>query len=399
MKRYDERMLGLLLDRYEKSLLSEGRNSRTIHIAQRMTKTDFPEYYDSASIEYEEIHRQLGELAARGLVALVWKGKKEGHILEKCVLREESVEEAYAMLCRRPKADKRRTVLQLLSRYENELPSFTAYIRSRLSEGKSVRQYIDEDQPKELERVLMLAAALLSNAQEQYLRSFSIRVFRDSKLAEKELHLACRILTDFERTDLPSDLETNEILEEFNIYRNPTYVFVKGDWPDSGLSQGIGIFQDDLPLLQEKLAAADQKPDVILTIENLTSYHRWNTGEQKLGKRELVLYLAGYANHVKRHFLEELHRLFPETAFYHFGDIDCGGFRIWKNLCCATGIPIRTYGMDLATWQQYKETGRPLTAGDRKTLQAMLEDDFYAQQHPLFRRMLAENCKLEQEGI
>lgn len=399
MKRYDERMLGLLLDRYEKSLLSEGRNSRTIHIAQRMTKTDFPEYYDSASIEYEEIHRQLGELAARGFIALVWKGKKEGHILEKCILREESVEEVYAMLRRRPKADKRRTVLQLLSRYENELPSFTAYIRSRLSEGKSVRQYIDEDQPEELERVLMLAAALLSNTQEQYLRSFSIRVFRDSKLAEKELHLACRILTDFERTDLPSDLETNEILEEFNIYRNPTFVFVKGDWGDHALSQGIGIFQDDLPLLQEKLAADGQKPDVILTIENLTSYHRWTTREQKLGKRELVLYLAGYANHVKRHFLEELHRLFPETVFYHFGDIDCGGFRIWKNLCCATGIPIRTYGMDLATWQQYKDTGRPLTAGDRKTLQAMLEDDFYAQQHPLFRRMLEENCKLEQEGI
>lgn len=399
MKRYDERMLGLLLDRYENSLLSEGRNSRTIYITQRITKAEFPEYFDSASIEYEEIHRQLGDLEAKGLVTLVWRGKKEGHILEKCVLREERVEDVYAMLRRPTKAARRKDILELLTRYEHALPSFTDFIRTRLAEGKSVRQYVNEDEPEELERILMLAEALLFNTKAQYLRSFSIRVFHDSKLAEKELHLACRILTDFERTDLPSDLETDEILEEFNIYRNPTFVFIKGDWLNARFSQGIGIFQDDLTLVQEQLAAADQKPDVILTIENLTSYHRWNTQEQKLGERELVLYLAGYANHVKRHFLEELHLLFPEMTFYHFGDIDCGGFRIWKNLCCSTGIPIQTYGMDLATWQQYKETGRPLTAGDRKTLQMMLEDDFYAQQHVLFKQMLEENRKLEQEGI
>ncbi len=399
MKRYDERMLGLLLDRYEKSLLSEGRNSRTIHIVQRITKEAFPEYYDAASIEYEEIHRQLGELEAKGLITLIWKGKKAGHILEKCTLKEERVEDVYEMLCRQTKSDKRKSILQLLERYENELPSFVNAIQARLAEGKSVRQYVDEERPEDLERVLMLAAALLSNEQPQYLRSFSIRVFHDSKMAEKELHLACRILTEFERKDLPTDLEVNEVLEEFNVYRNPTFVFIKGEGMDFGGSQGIGIFQDDLAMVREQLGTAKEKPDVILTIENLTSYHRWNTKEQRLGKRELVLYLAGYANHVKRHFLEELHRLFPETRFYHFGDIDCGGFRIWKNLCRSTGIPIRTYGMDLATWQQYKETGRPLTAGDKKTLQAMLEDDFYAEQHTLFEKMLAENRKLEQEGI
>lgn len=399
MKRYDERMLGLLLDRYEKSLLSEGCNRRTIHITQRITKAEFPEYYDSASIEYEEIHRQLGELEAKGLVALTWRGNKEGHILEKCVLQEARVADAYARLHRQTKEEKRRCILQILARYENVLPSFTACIKTRLEEGKGVRQYVNEDEPKELERVLMLAAALLSNTQEQYLRSFSIRVFHDSKLAEKELHQACRILTDFERTELPSDLETDEILEEFNIYRNPTFVFIKGEGLDARLSQGIGIFQDDLTMVQETLAMASQKPDVLLTIENLTSFHRWNTKEQRLGEHELVLYLAGYANHVKRRFLEELHRLFPEIRFYHFGDIDCGGFRIWKNICCSTGIPIQTYGMDMATWQQYKETGRPLTAGDRRTLQMMLEDDFYTEQHALFKKMLEENRKLEQEGI
>lgn len=76
MKHYDERMLDLLLDRYERNALSEGTNSRTIHIAQRITKQVFPEYFDEASLEYEVIHEQLGELERKGLVTLTWKGRK-----------------------------------------------------------------------------------------------------------------------------------------------------------------------------------------------------------------------------------------------------------------------------------------------------------------------------------
>lgn len=403
MKRYDERMLELLLDRYESSLLFEGRNSRTIRIAQKITRTEFQEYYDAASIEYEEMHQQLRELEAKGLVTLVWKGRREGHILEKCILQDERIGEAYALLRRQPREEKRREILEILERYEGELPAFTACMKTMLEEGRSIRRYVDEDEPQELERVMHLAAAMLSNEKEQYLRSFSIRVFHDSKMAEKELHLACSILTRFERPDLPRELETDEILEECNIYRNPTFLFIKGmpireSGGNENLQQGIGVFQADLPIVRERLAAAKERPDVILTIENLTSYHRWRVEEHRIGSREMVLYLAGYANRVKRSFLTELHQLFPEAVFCHFGDIDCGGFRIWKNLCLSTGIPIRTYGMGLAVWQQHRENGRPLTAADRKTLQKMLEDDFYAEQHTLFAKMLEENCKLEQEG-
>ena len=426
MKRYDERMLRLLLDRYERSLLSEGKNSRTIHIAQKITKGDFPEYYDAASIEYEEIHRQLFELERKGIVALAWKGKKEGHILERCVLREERIADAYQMLHRTPKDEKRRRVLEILRQYEDKLPTFTASVTERLEEGRSVRQYLDEENPDALERVLRLAAAILANREEQYLRSFSIRVFHDSKAAEKELNLACSILTRFERRDLPANLETDEILEEFNIYRNPTFVFLKGDFGDRncsnrisdageavgrqgktgrekgfpwGLREGIGIFQGDLPAVLEELEMGTANPDVILTIENLTSYHQWDVSKRILGNQELVIYLAGYANHIKREFLMALQEQFPRAEFYHFGDIDCGGFRIWKNLCVSTGIPIQPFAMNLETWQEYKGSGRALTEGDRNTLIRMMEDPFYAEQGPLFGEMLKEGIKIEQECV
>lgn len=403
MKRYDERMIRLLLDRYERSLLFEGKNRRTIHIIEKLTRENFPEYFDESSIEFEEIHRQLEELEAKKIVTLYWKGNKQGHILERCILNGEELAKAYALVHRIPREEKKQKVREILKHYEKQLTGFTSYALHRMDEGKSVRKYIDEENPVKLERTLKLASSILTNEKEQYLRSFSIDVFHDSKLAEAELNLACSIIARFERQDLPQDLETDEILEEFNIFRNPTCLFLKGTglpWEEQdGLQEGLGVFQGDLPALRRRLARQSMVPDVILTIENLTSYHQWKPGRHILGERELVIYLAGYANHVKCDFLRQLHELFPDAAFWHFGDIDCGGFRIWKNLCLSTGIGIQPFCMDISTWEACKKQGKTLSEGDQKTLAVMEKDVFFVGQVPLFRKMLEEKIKIEQECI
>lgn len=423
MKRYDERMLNALLDRYEHSLLSEGTNRRTVHITQKLTRTLFPEYYDEASLEYELIHEQLEELERKGLVTLSWKDGKVGHILEMCTMNPEKTGQVYALLHRRSKAEKKQVLRKVLEAYKEELPHFAGWALQRLEAGESVRQFLDAEHPKETERVLRLASAVLNNQEDRYLRSFSIDVFHDSKVAEHELSLALSIVSRFERTDLPSELTRDELLEEFRIYRNPTPVFLKGFGVSEKLTEGIGIFQDDLERYPDDLGRysddlkrrpenssgdrADDRsfsgtvsgPDVVLTIENLTSYHQWRTSLHTLGSRELVIYLGGYANAAKRAFLRRLSKRYPTAAFFHFGDIDAGGFRIWKNLSQETGIPIRTWRMDTATFETYLSMGRPLTQNDRKALEKMKEDPFFTEQRELFERMLKENTKIEQECI
>ena len=405
MKRYDERMLHLLLDRYERSLLSDGRNQRTIHITERITKTNFPEYFDESSLEYEELHRQLHDLETQGLVELEWAGKKAGHILRACRLNTERIQDCYRCLHRTPKEDKWSRIQALLLDARTALPVFTNWAIQRIGEGKSVRQYMDPDQPELLDRVLTLAAAILQNQKDIYLRAFSIQVFHDSKIAEKELGLALSILKHIECPERLAQLENDEILEEYNIYKNPAILFLKGCGILKGaLPQGIGVFQDDLPRFMNDLASPKAQkeqpsPDVILTIENLTSFHQWKPEQKALGEQELVIYLAGYANHAKRTFLKALHARFPAARFYHFGDIDCGGFRIWKNLCEETGIPITPYQMDLATFHRYLDLGRALTEGDRRTLRQMLEEPFFKAQWSLLQEMLKTGRKLEQECI
>ena len=90
---------------------------------------------------------------------------------------------------------------------------------------------------------------------------------------------------------------------------------------------------------------------------------------------------------------------FPEAEYLHFGDIDCGGFRIYRHLLESTGIPFRPYLMDLITFQKYEAYGRKLSENDEKALKLMLQDPFYKDSKDLFEAMIKDHRKLEQECI
>ena len=102
---------------------------------------------------------------------------------------------------------------------------------------------------------------------------------------------------------------------------------------------------------------------------------------------------------MKREFLKTLFQAYPYAEYFHFGDIDCGGFHIWKDLCLKTKIPFKTLSMDLETYHKYLKWGRKLTEQDRKALENMIKDPFFGYQSELFKSMLEHDVKLEQECI
>lgn len=109
-----------------------------------------------------------------------------------------------------------------------------------------------------------------------------------------------------------------------------------------------------------------------------------------------MIYLGGYHNSVRRALLQEVYACCPNAAYYHFGDIDAGGYEIYRNLCEKTGIPFKMYRMDLKTLQSYEKYGKPLTLNDRKRLQGMRDRDGLRE---LVDYMLEHDVKLEQECI
>lgn len=113
-------------------------------------------------------------------------------------------------------------------------------------------------------------------------------------------------------------------------------------------------------------------------------------------ENSLVVYLGGYHNTVRRRLLQEIYASIPEISYYHFGDIDAGGFEIYRDLCQKTGIPFSMYHMDLVTLKRYEGFGKELTQNDRKRLENMTEIDGL---RDIVAYMLEHSVKLEQECI
>lgn len=401
----------------------------------RIDEKSFPEYFDTVSGDYEILHEQLQELERKGLVNLYWGKGKRSHILEKAALITEHADECYAYLRRKPKWKKEAGIISICRTYRDRsgdpvLNHFLDWTENRLNEGESVKRLVDIDDPAGFERICRLLLAILSNDQDVYLRQFSVSLFHDSKIAERELEKTVSIIKEFSTTDssgaVPdyADLTSDEVLEVFGIYRNPVWLYMKGfarisissedaqiadvdekkeDAPVTDgagksltltpMENGIGITLRDLDLVKPD---ASDPPECVLTVENLTTYYQMDTFIN--GMKTLVVYLGGFAGRQKRCFLQKLRKAYPDAIFMHAGDIDCGGFRIWKALCEGTGIRFTTYHMDVDTYERFRNSGRPLSEQDRMSLEVMKADPFFADQRSLFERMLQTGVKLEQES-
>ena len=406
MAHYDVKILESLLDSYERSLLSKGKNKVMIHIAFPFTKKTIPEYFKESSLAYDEIHGVVKELEQRGFLEIVWKKGKEGHIIQKVLLKEEEIEKVYAYLRRTPKADYIVQHLQLLDSWKQEeeegfvVWKFVDYLKERIQEGKTVKEFVDLPDLEKTKRILTALSCVEKNRESCYIREFSIRHFADSKVFESLFGVLGKIMRRF-RVEF-ADMDIYQILAEYNIYHTPDYVYLKGEGIldfQKGmesrinltyLEQGIGISGADI----EKVRISGKVKKVI-TIENLTTFFRWQE------KNSLLIYLGGYHNSVRRELLCRVHQALPDAKYLHFGDIDVGGFEIYRDLCEKTGIPFQTYHMGILELQYYQEYTKKLTENDQKRLNSLMEKEWSGQKEiaQVLQYMEKKCVKLEQEIV
>lgn len=379
MTHYEKRILGALLDSYEKSLLSRGENKVTIRISFPFTKETIPEYFRDDSMAYEEIHACLEELEQEGLIEIQWRNGKRGHIIRKVLLDTDHLSRVYARLGRTPKEEYVRRQMNLLSRLEKECHSPVAlrlnnYLRERIAAGKSVKEFIDLSRSELTERLIRAVSAVEENENPCYIREFSIRHFGDSKIFESMMPMVKKVFCRFDDRFVHADAK--EIFAEYGIYHTPDYVYLKGEGELeigkesafvislSGLLQGVGISGEDLEMLRLR---ADSRIKKVITIENLTTFFRWREPES------LILYLGGYHNQTRRTLLRKVYDCFPEAEYLHFGDIDVGGFEILEDLRSKSRIPFRPYRMGTEELRSGEKFVRKLTENDKKRLDVLIE--------------------------
>lgn len=385
---YEKKILNSLVDKYEASKSFIGSNQVNQRFKVCISKL-FTEYTDHSKFEvFRDVNEAIDVLKRKGFIATKMDSRK---VYENVFLSLDDLSEIYKYLKRKPKNDIHNRLKSLLEEHMYDNVILSEYCKEqldRIANNRSVKYFNNDFQ--ELESILLAVKEVMLVETEQFIREFSIRIFKDSKVFHTIQTKVENLL--YEYGDFP---EKDQILASFNLVKTPTYVNYKGAGKIILSGQTIDLLKLSSDIAISSMMLRDiERIEVlgskVITIENLTSFHRFN--EQDF----FVIYLGGFHNTVRREFIKKLYSQNPQKQYYHFGDIDVGGFRILEHLKSKTKVPFKPYHMDTDTLVQYKKFSKKLTQNDRINLERLLIHDQYKS---VINFMLENNCKLEQEAV
>ena len=410
-KEWKEQLLSKLLDQYEKSVTYAGENK--VKQVFSVKPSDIFKGYNKDFLPPEqffqekEFVRLIRQMESEGLIHVV--PPNTGILRQICAVPERW-EDYYACLNRTEKNILKKRLEEVYHRF-CQCDLLEAYGKEKLQTLKNSRaRKLDEKKVEkeitEAEAIWNLVQFLKENQEKQRTtleREMSEAVLHDSKQWEKIYRKkVCGILEHTGRYDEPlAELEEERerqtaLLEEFYIYSNPAYIYLKGD-ARICLEDGRELrIYHDLPMsipfeTFQKAKSIHIRDAALMTVENLTSFHRL--------EREHIFYLflSGYHTRTKQALLQRIARENPGLSWYHFGDLDPDGLAIAGHLIRKTGLPFQLCAMGVQELQRFQTYAKPLEAPDRAKAEAMIKQgSSYA---GILRYMLEHNCKLEQEII
>ncbi|KAB3536069.1 DUF2399 domain-containing protein [Alkaliphilus pronyensis] len=385
--KYERIIINKLIDKYEKSKSFIGENKVNQKFSVKISAL-FSKYNDHSNYEvFQGVNEAIDVLVRKSFIIAQ---SNTAHVYNNVVLNTDNLEAIYIYVDRVPKKDINSAVIRLLDEYKEKnevLKEYCLVQHERIHQNKSI-QFFSNDL-KEFKNLLLAVDELMKVQTETFARDFSVRVFKDSKVFERVAPKAVNLI--FEFGNYP---DRDQVLGNLNIVKNPTYVNLKGAGYITINGQLIDLtrLSSDIGISSAMLTDID-RVDVIgkavITIENLTSFHSFSNEDM------LAIYLGGYHNSVRREFIKKIHHQNPKTVFYHFGDIDAGGFYILEHLKNQTGIDFIPFKMDIETIKTYAKYTKRLTENDKNRLRRLADSQYGT----VINYMLENNCKLEQEAI
>lgn len=252
--------------------------------------------------------------------------------------------------------------------------------------------------PERIEENLKMFSFLQKNKENLYVREVSMLVYGDSKWFENNNY---EEVCTFMRTATGRIREEGErndaILSFFYVIPAEQEIFLKGNWTIeweqcvldiSKFQGGIAIASSDI----QSIKNISVNSESVMTIENKTSFQRLKDGDSAM------MYLGGFANRHQIEFLKKVISDNPNVRYYHFGDIDVGGFLIHKHLCRETAKKFELYCMGIQQLcdTRYCHCLRELSDNDRSRIEILIGEDTYSE---VLKYMKEHNVKLEQEIV
>ena len=388
----------MLLDVYENSVTYKGQNIKNQSFAIKPEKI-FYEYNGDYTDQDEvnQFNREMQSLMEFEFVILDYE--RGIPVISKIKLNTNSINEIYSVLKREDITVKRNREIKMYTQYMGVHDIMDAFCKSQV---ERLNDYKDAKYTSDIAiNILKLLKYVLGNNSDIMERELSVAVLGDTKLFEKSYKSRiCSIIEEYGELELDlSVLDKKEkekaILEEYQVFSNPSYIFFKGN-VDIHYVDGnsISVTPDNpIAILSEAIARIEMikvNSNRIVTVENLTSYNRINDN------KSTFIYLSGYHNTAKQRFLKKIAENNSGVSWFHFGDIDPDGYYILKNLVEKTGIAFVPLYMDVQQLINCKQYCKPLEKNDMVKANSLLRFHFYDE---VMEFMLANNCKLEQEII
>jgi hypothetical protein len=416
----EREIISLLLDAYERSSFFKTGAIPTRRIKIRLHDSglsNYPRYNIENPEDRTEINRAALNLTQKGLIAVRWMKGEENHIIAQISLNTESpaaITAAYTFLGRKPKNTRAGEISAriqvLLESIESPwIRRFLEDCNESLSKNRSLtggKLSPDDEERENLFRALRFIDER-RDKEELLERVFSIRCFGNSKTFETAIKK--RLLEILRRYTGEDDSTDGELLAFAGIVRYPERFEFRGPLVlhlDDGDGGGGRI---DFSPLQDgaSLSALDftrgrlelpVRLDRILSIENKANYTSYI--RQNPANAEMVLYHGGQYSPSRGRFFRALAAAMPETCrWYHFGDIDYGGFSMLARLRREIHPGTRPFRMDKRELVKYAALTRSITPSYAAKLQTLTEREELADCRPCLAYMIQNHIRLEQEAL
>ncbi len=408
---YKGLVLGGLLDRYEKSRhFMEGNSQRRVLL--NLAKGDLPEYDIESPLIRETFNSVVDELAGKGLISFEWLKYEEGNIIEKVWLNTSRVEDCYTEISRKAK----RTVLDtLLKRVINLkettkgswMALFMADVERSIYEKASTAGLLPADEEQAM--AILDALDYLGRLEDgQCLeRVFSLRCFGDSKYFEKKVknRLVSIIKKYCIKLDFQEDLSDDEVLMQVGIMQSPDQVDFKGgicgmvsgkriDF--SVFIHGISLNADTIRDLTIEGMGCVRR---ILFIENKANYLHFLAANKD--DAWMAVFLGGFYSPAKGAFFKKLYEAACPNGiqFFHWGDMDLGGFLIYKRLKTNIIPSLKPFLMHKEAFESRMAYGVAFDSRYASKLRALQDDALLPEFKDLIKLMLDKGLRIEQEAF
>ncbi|BBF43927.1 hypothetical protein lbkm_2615 [Lachnospiraceae bacterium KM106-2] len=410
---YEKWLLNELLTKYENSkVFREGKSSRRVMYSINKDNK-LASKFENIDEKYAFMFA-INKLKEKKVIDYTWVKHEENNLVEYVCLNteEKPLNEAYAIVGRTPKRDQLNSLYLLINEYEKRVEQewiiqFLQQMKSVIEIKQSIPRFFTQT-PKINKDILSALLAISMIKDEMLERVFSVKCYGDSKYFEKNIRgKVISIIKEIYRDEIDSDIKDDEVLNMCGIVKYPEVMEFRGNLKVVLLDKSIANYNTQVfgayinsKEIENAKGVKLGSINKILFIENKANYISYIFSNNN--PNELIIYHGGFYSPMKRRWFELIYKAAKQKniQFYHWSDIDYGGFKLFHRLKTNIIEELKPLYMDKVTLENNINSAKTISSQKYcSKLRELLNDESFQEFHEVISYMLKYGVKLEQEVL